>query len=93
MTCRFCNTELKHVFLDLYNAPPSNSFLKENQINDPELFFPLKVYVCHSCWLVQIDEYQKADAIFNNEYIYFSSYSTSWLAHSKDYIEKMIVSE
>lgn len=90
MTCRFCDTALTHVFVDLYNAPPSNAFLKESQLNEPELFFPLKVYVCHSCLLVQVDEYEKSEAIFNNDYVYFSSYSTSWLQHSKAYTEQMI---
>ncbi len=90
MTCRFCETGLTHVFVDLYNAPPSNAFLKESQLNEPESFFPLKVYVCHNCLLVQVDEYEKSEAIFNNDYVYFSSYSTSWLQHSKVYTEQMI---
>jgi hypothetical protein len=89
MQCRYCKTELKHVFIDLVNSPPSNSFLSAEQLNDPEVFYPLKVYTCHRCFLVQIDEYKKSDAIFNNEYVYFSSYSTSWLAHSKAYTDGM----
>ncbi|MBX2921427.1 MAG: methyltransferase domain-containing protein [Chitinophagaceae bacterium] len=89
MQCRFCKTELKHVFIDLINAPASNSFLTREQLNEPETFYPLKVYTCHHCFLVQIDEYKKSDAIFNNDYVYFSSYSTSWLKHAKAYSEKM----
>jgi len=89
MKCRFCNTELHHVFVDLFNSPASNSFLSKEQLNEPETFYPLKVYTCHSCFLVQVDEYQKSDAIFNGDYVYFSSYSTSWLAHAKKYVEDM----
>ena len=89
MQCRFCNTELTHVFIDLINSPASNSFLTEEQLNEPEVFYPLKVYTCHHCFLVQVDEYKKSDAIFDSEYVYFSSYSTSWLAHAKQYTELM----
>src|SRR5688572_32452586 len=90
MNCRFCKTELKHVFIDLLNSPPSNSFLKEDQLNEPEVFYPLKVYTCHNCFLVQIDEYKKSEAIFNSNYAYFSSYSLTWLAHAEKYSEMMI---
>lgn len=90
MQCRFCKTELEHVFIDLVNSPASNSFLSEEQLNEPEVFFPLKVYTCHHCFLVQVDEYKKSDAIFDSNYAYFSSYSTSWLAHAKSYAEMMI---
>jgi len=89
MQCRFCKTELEHVFIDLVNSPPSNSFLTKEQLNEPEFFYPLKVYTCHNCFLVQVDEYKKSDAIFNNEYVYFSSYSSSWLQHAKEYTEMM----
>lgn len=89
MQCRFCNTELKHVFIDLINSPASNSFLTQEQLNEPEVFYPLKVYTCHHCFLVQVDEYKKSDAIFNSDYVYFSSYSTSWLKHAKLYTDKM----
>lgn len=89
MQCRFCKTELEHVFIDLINSPASNSFLTKEQLNEPETFYPLKVYTCHNCFLVQVDEYKKSDAIFNSDYVYFSSYSTSWLKHAKTYTEKM----
>jgi len=90
MNCRFCKTELKDVFIDLINSPASNSFLKKEQLNEPEVFYPLRVYTCHSCFLVQLDEYKKSDDIFNNEYVYFSSYSTSWLEHARQYTSQMI---
>jgi 2-polyprenyl-3-methyl-5-hydroxy-6-metoxy-1,4-benzoquinol methylase len=87
MQCRFCKTPLQHEFINLGNAPASNSFLTDEQLNEPEIFYPLRVFVCDNCFLVQIDEYKKSDTIFSNEYAYFSSYSSSWLAHAKDYVE------
>jgi len=89
MQCRFCKTELEHIFIDLVNSPASNSFLTEQELNEPETFFPLKVFTCHNCFLVQVDEYKKSDAIFDSGYVYFSSYSTSWLAHAKRYTDLM----
>ncbi len=89
MNCRFCKTKLEHVFIDLVNAPASNSFLTREQLNEPEIFYPLKVFTCPNCFLVQVDEYKKSDAIFNEEYAYFSSFSTTWLAHAKNYVESM----
>ena len=90
MQCRFCKTELENVFIDLVNSPASNSFLTEGQLNEPETFYPLKVFTCHHCFLVQVDEYKKSDAIFDSNYVYFSSYSTSWLQHAKEYTDLMI---
>jgi len=90
MKCRFCKTELENIFIDLVNSPASNSFLTPVQLNEPELYFPLRVYTCPKCFLVQVDEYKKSDAIFDNEYVYFSSYSTSWLKHAKDYTDLMV---
>ncbi len=90
MHCRFCKTELEHVFIDLVSSPASNSFLTNEQINEPEIFYPLKVYTCHNCLLVQIDEYKKSDTLFNSEYAYFSSYSHTWLQHAKNYTGMMI---
>jgi len=90
MDCRFCKSPLEHIFIDLNNSPASNSFLTKEQLNEPEVFYPLKVYTCTKCFLVQVDEYKKSNAIFNKDYVYFSSYSKDWLAHSKAYVEKMI---
>ncbi|HRO85729.1 MAG TPA: class I SAM-dependent methyltransferase [Niabella sp.] len=90
MQCRFCKTELNHIFIDLINSPASNSFLTKEQLNEPETFYPLKIYTCHKCFLVQVNEYKKSDAIFNSDYVYFSSYSTSWLTHARAYTDKMI---
>ncbi len=90
MKCRHCKTELNHVFVDLINCPPSNDMLKTDQLNEPEVFYPLKIYTCHHCLLVQVDEMRKAESIFNSEYTYFSSFSTSWLAHAKKYVDMMV---
>jgi SAM-dependent methyltransferase len=86
MKCRYCNNQLQFEFIDLTNSPPSNSYITEEELNDPEVFYPLKLYVCHNCFLVQIDEYKKSDEIFNKKYIYFSSFSKSLLDHSKKYV-------
>ncbi|MEO8568815.1 MAG: class I SAM-dependent methyltransferase [Ginsengibacter sp.] len=90
MHCRFCKTELHHLFIDLVNSPASNSFLSREELNKPEIFYPLKVYTCNDCFLVQIDEYKQSDEIFNNQYVYFSSYSTSWLEHARKYTTMMV---
>ena len=87
MNCRFCNNTLKHVFIDLVNSPPSNSYLTKEQLNEPEVFYPLKLFVCENCFLVQIDEIKKASEIFSHDYAYFSSYSTSWLEHAHRYVD------
>ena len=90
MKCRHCSTELTHVFADLDYSPISNAMLSKDQLNEPESYFPLKIFVCSKCFLVQIDEMQKADRIFDAEYTYFSSFSSTWLAHAKKYVEMMI---
>ena len=90
MQCRFCKTELTNVFIDLVNSPASNSFLVKEQLPEPETFYPLKVFTCHKCFLVQVDEFKKSDSIFDNSYVYFSSYSKSWLAHAKEYVKMMM---
>jgi len=90
MKCRFCNHTIQTEFADLVNSPPSNSYLTEKQLNEPETYYPLKVLVCENCFLVQVDEYYKSTEIFSSDYAYFSSYSTSWLAHAKKYTEMMI---
>ena len=88
--CRFCDNELKNIFIDLVNSPPSNSFLTKEQLNEPEVFYPLKTFVCNSCFLVQNYEYIKPEDIFNNTYSYFSSFSTTWLEHCKKYCDMAV---
>jgi 2-polyprenyl-3-methyl-5-hydroxy-6-metoxy-1,4-benzoquinol methylase len=75
--------------VDLGFSPPSNAYLTEAQLNEPETFYPLRIMVCEKCFLVQIDEFAKHDDIFDANYAYFSSFSTSWLAHAKAYTEMM----
>ena len=82
--CRFCNCELKITFIDLGITPLSNSFLKRENLGKPEKKFPLKVFVCESCFLVQIPEFETPDNIFS-EYVYFSSFSKNWLRHVENY--------
>lgn len=89
MKCRFCQNPLSREFIDLVNSPPSNSYLRREQLSEPEIFYPLRVFVCEKCLLVQIDEFKKADEIFDENYAYFSSFSKSWLEHSKKYVEMM----
>jgi len=90
MHCRFCKTKVKNIFVDLGFSPISNAMLHAKQLNEPENYYPLKIFVCHNCFLVQIDEMEKADKIFDEEYTYFSSFSSSWLAHSKHYVDMMM---
>lgn len=87
MNCRFCNTTLKHTFCNLGHSPFSNSYLSKDQ-SDIERTFPLHAFVCSSCYLVQLQEFQTPKEIFN-DYAYFSSYSTSWLNHCRDYVNTM----
>jgi SAM-dependent methyltransferase len=90
MICRFDRLPLDHEFVDLGFSPPSNSFLKPEQLNEPEVYYPLKLFVSERSFLVQVDEYKRHDEIFSQDYVYFSSYSITWLQHSKAYVEMMI---
>lgn len=87
--CRSCGVALEEVVVDLGMAPPCQSFLTADQLDQPEVFYPLKVMVCSNCWLVQLDEYVSPQEIFT-EYAYFSSFSTSWLEHARKYADRMI---
>lgn len=87
MNCRHCHHPLQHVFLDLGFAPPSNAYLSEADLNKPEYYYPLKLFVCEHCWLVQTDDYAQADELFSHDYAYFSSVSQSWLAHAACYTD------
>ncbi|MBS0615248.1 MAG: class I SAM-dependent methyltransferase [Verrucomicrobia bacterium] len=89
MNCRFCKEPLTVSFCDLGKTPLSNSYLNKNQLEEKELSFDLHAYVCSSCLLVQIGEFEKPENIFS-DYAYFSSYSTTWLEHAKKYVEAMV---
>ena len=88
--CRFCGTQLEHTFVDLGMSPLCESYRGADQWRDMEEFYPLHVFVCDNCLLVQLEEFVSPDDIFT-EYAYFSSFSDSWLAHVKSYTEQMIV--
>ena len=89
MNCRHCGKPLQHTFLDLGFAPPSNAYLSEAELCAPEIYFPLKLKVCDSCWLVQTEDYAKAELFFSKDYAYFSSTSSSWLEHAARYAMNM----
>jgi hypothetical protein len=88
--CRHCDAELTQTFLDLGSAPPSNAFLSEDQLQKPEVWFPLRLFVCNRCWLVQTEDYAGREALFNAEYVYFSSFSTTWLKHAEEYVAMVV---
>lgn len=90
MKCRHCSAPLEHTFLDLGFAPPSNAYLNSEDLARPEKYYPLKIKVCEQCWLVQTEDYAQADELFSADYAYFSSTSTSWLAHAAKYAGAMI---
>ena len=87
-SCRFCGARLKHTFVDLGMSPLCESYLGPDDLDKMEAFYPLHVYVCDQCFLVQLKEYVVPEAIFS-DYAYFSSYSDTWLAHAKKYVEEM----
>lgn len=89
MNCRHCTRPLEHVFLDLGFAPPSNAYLTADDLHAPETWYPLKLYVCAHCWLVQTEDYARADELFRPDYAYFSSTSSGWLEHARCYVDAM----
>ena len=89
MKCRHCANHLEHVFLDLGFAPPSNDYLSKADLLAPETWFPLKLFVCDTCWLVQTEDYARAHELFRHDYAYFSSTSTTWLEHAKKYVDSI----
>lgn len=90
MKCRHCGTELTLPLIDLGTAPPSNAYLTEASLKAPEKYFPLKVLVCKECWLVQTEDYAGAEELFDADYAYFSSFSSSWLKHAEQYVTDMV---
>lgn len=90
MKCRHCATELALPFLDLGSAPPSNAYLTEATLNAPEAWYPLRLLTCQNCWLVQTEDHAGREALFTEDYAYFSSFSSSWLAHAKSYVDDMV---
>jgi predicted TPR repeat methyltransferase len=90
MKCRGCGAALHLPLIDLGTAPPSNAYLSAEQLDQAEQWVPLRVLVCDSCWLVQTEDYRSADSLFDADYAYFSSYSSSWLEHAQRYVAQMV---
>ena len=88
-TCRFCGSSLRYTVVDLGMSPLCESYLSSAQLNQMEAFYPLHVFVCEKCYLVQLQEYVSPEAIFG-EYAYFSSYSDSWLRHCSNYVDQVV---
>ncbi len=87
--CRFCGSLLQRTFIDMGISPLSNSYLANETVISDEKWYPLKVFVCTSCFLVQLPAHVSPNAIFRN-YAYFSSYSDTWIQHTRSYASKMI---
>jgi len=87
MKCRHCNSELEVPLIDLGVTAPSNSYLENKQLIKDEKEYPLKVLVCSKCWLVQTEDFVGAEQMFSHDYAYFSSFSSTWLNHAKQYVE------
>ena len=89
MKCRFCESALTNIFLDLGMSPMANSFLKSTDLNTTEPRYPLCSYVCSNCFLVQLDEFENPQEIFS-DYAYFSSFSTTWIDHVEEFVNQSI---
>lgn len=87
--CRSCQSTELEIVVDLGTAPPSNAYLRESELEKPELYYPLVVRVCTKCWLVQADTFHKSDQIFDENYAYFSSFSDTWIEHSRTFAHRM----
>lgn len=90
MKCRHCAAPVTLPLVDLGTAPPSNAYLSAAALHAPERWYPLRVLVCESCWLVQTEDFAEAHELFDADYAYFSSFSSSWLAHAQAYVEAMV---
>jgi 2-polyprenyl-3-methyl-5-hydroxy-6-metoxy-1,4-benzoquinol methylase len=88
--CRLCNAPLTTTFVDLGMSPPCETYLLPGELDQMERFYPLHVRICDACLLVQLPEYVSAEAIFGDEYAYFSSYSDSWVEHAADYVTSTV---
>jgi len=88
--CRHCRSPLEHTVIDLGHQPPSNAYLRPEQLALPEISYPLQVFVCTGCWLVQLPAHATAEELFTPDYAYFSSTSTSWCAHAERYVAEAV---
>ena len=89
MNCRHCKESLSNVFINLGHAPPSNNYLGAHELLQKEISFPLKLYVCTNCWLVQTHDYANSQDLFKSDYAYYSSTSKSWLDHASIFADKI----
>ena len=90
MKCRHCRASVSLLFLDLGSAPPSNAYRSAAQVAEPELRLPLRLLVCTACWLVQTEDFAGREALFTDDYAYFSSVSSTWVAHAERYVADMV---
>ena len=86
LDCRGCGNHLSNIFIDLGKSPLANSYLKKKEMNKKEKIFPLKVFVCKKCYFVQLPEFENPKKIFS-EYAYFSSFSSEWVSHARNYVD------
>jgi len=91
MICRSCAAPVTRTILDLGTAPPSNAYLSPDDLHKPEVWLPLRIRVCEACWLVQTEDFADREQLFRDDYAYFSSFSSSWLAHAERYVADMTV--
>ena len=87
--CRFCDQPLEHVVVDLGMSPLCQSQIEVDGLNKPEVFYPLRAFVCEHCWLIQVHEHVHGEEIFSH-YAYFSSFSDSWLEHAESYVDMIV---
>ena len=90
MKCRHCGSTLSLPLIDLGTAPPSNAYLSRGLLAQPEQWYPLRVLVCESCWLAQTEDFVGREHLFDSDYAYFSSFSDTWLAHARNYVDSMV---
>lgn len=90
MTCRHCHAPLPAPFIDLGYAPPSNAYRTPASLSQPEIHYPLRVAVCHTCWLAQTEDYARPDELFDEGYAYFSSTSAGWVQHAARFVDTII---
>jgi SAM-dependent methyltransferase len=90
MKCRHCQATVTLPFIDLATAPPSNAYVTAQRLHGPEKWYPLRVFVCTQCWLVQTEDYAHSSELFAADYAYFSSVSSSWLEHAQCYVAEMV---
>lgn len=88
--CRFCGSRNSRLFVDLGLSPLCQTQIRPEQLNHGEAFYPLRVFVCEECLLVQLDEYVSPEVIFSGDYPYYSSYSESWVKHARHYVQQVI---